>query len=364
MLVKERGIGIDEFLEDLRFEGNGKSDFRKAYSELSEKLDRREGEKVLIVRRRLGNKQMFGWPVDSEKWLGVFNGMYLGECRNVVNGIVRYDRCKCVVIETEKCVHSKERSELRSYQIGEEIGWKLKEGPIELSWLSFAGCSGFVPSFFGQASYQGTDLLRSRKHIASLDFFVGDQEIEDFFRIGESWYYSDVSREYRRDGNRGIIEYRTNLDDIFDFSYVPALELLDLEVPEEFKRLFDERIETKKTNIVKSLDNLVIELENIEKQLKQWGYISGRKSEGIADYITGSEVYGLAPECATAAILDFGEQKREKIDTIKRMLKSAVLLRMYENNGLINLGQPGKNICVEDFISGLCERFEIKIPKN
>jgi len=250
MVVGERGVGVDEFfgsVESKREEDRER--MIRNYEHLEERLKDREGEKVLVVRRRLGRggpgDSVFGtWDVDSEKQLGVFRGVYLDECENVEDCGIGYTRSHCIVFDMDKHVLSRRRNIGQRMRFGNE--WGLEEGPIKIPVNAFQYHGGFVPPPLIQASLWDYGRNPPRTYVGSLDFFVGDERIWEFFKVGETMFYQEYYGTFE-DGpitTYDMKDDRLNLNKelrrvlFSDRSYVQAYELLGLGAPdlEEFRR--------------------------------------------------------------------------------------------------------------------------------
>ena len=164
-----------------------------------------------------------------------------------------------------------------------------------------------------------------------LHFFVGNKDVMSLFEK-DSW-------------GRPVL----------DESYAQALEILGLEAPENFRKVYQGKILAKKFKIVAELlTNLEKEktldkrIENIYSSISQGGMIEGGAITPLED-----------EDDALVVSLGSRERSREARSEVESLLKRALELKMNKDDIDIPEIFPGVPIKMSDFITGLCRSYKI-----
>ncbi len=306
-------------------------DNEKPYRETETRLKDGVGNQILVEEQK---KTIHGCPgivppryidpmfigIDTELRLGVLTSgleLDIGEGK--------------IILPTER--HA------RRYGLDEYSGnkWELKEGPISLGLYEFMNLGKEVQRrMTPMPNYLSTPFEHG------LMLHLGE-EVEQYFSK-----------------NRSLLDDKC----ILDTSYVDALNLLGLEIPKRFKKKYDENVHQERVGIINKLEELVGRESKLNAEIKSiYGRIDKRPSlGGRVLYSTGPDLPGLSE--ADAGIVSIGPrgELKETKEEIQRYLKQAIELVMHKGDLRIKQ-KPGMEINVPNYICGMCEKYQIELPK-
>ncbi len=294
----------------------------KPYRETKARLKDGIGGQILVVKQK---ESTHGCPgiippqYINPMFIGIDTELRLG----VLTSGLKLD------IEGGEIIFPTERH-ARKYDRSLRSKWELKEGPISLGLYEFMNL--------------GKEVKRRRTPMLN--------DFSSFFEHGLMLHLGEEVEQY--------FSRKSPLDDkcILDTSYVDALNLLNLEIPERFKKKYDENVHQKRVGIINKLEELAdkesrlnTEIESIYGSIKHGGFMS----EGAISMVEDED---------DAKIVSIGPRMKlkETREEIQRYLKQAIELVMHK--GDLKLKQkPGMEINVSDYIYGMCEKYQIELPK-
>jgi len=305
-------------------------DNEKPYRETEARLKDSVGSQILVVEQK---ESTHGCPgilppryidpmfigIDTELRLGVLTSgleLDIGEGK--------------IILPTER--HA------RKYGLEYSINkWELKECPISLGLYEFMNLGKEIQK---RMTPMPNDLFTPFEH--GLMLHLGE-EVEQYF-----------SR------NRSLLDDKC----ILDTSYVDALNLLGLEIPERFKKKYDENVHQKRVGIINKLEELTGRESKLNTEI---GLIYGRIDKrpslgGRVLYSTGPDLLGLSEDDARVVSTGPRMKLKETKEEIQRYLGEAIELGMHEGDLRIKQ-KPGMEINVPNYICGMCEKYQIELPK-
>lgn len=306
-------------------------DNEKPYRETEARLKDGIGNQILVVEQK---ESTHGCPgilppryidpmfigIDTELRLGVLTSgleLDIGEGK--------------IILPTER--HA------RKYGLEYSINkWELKEGPISLGVYEFMNLGKDVQR--RRMTPMPNDLSTPFEH--GLMLHLGE-EVEQYF-----------SR------NRNLLDNKC----ILDTSYVDALNLLGLEIPERFKKKYDENVYQERVGIINKLEELAGRESKLNAEIKSiYGRIDKRPSlGGRVLYSTGPDLLGLSEDDARVVSTGLRMKLKETKEEIQRYLGQAIELEMHKGDLRIKQ-KPGMEINVSNYICGMCEKYQIELPK-
>lgn len=316
------GDKIKDFVISL---GAISEDYEKPYRKMEARLKNKTGNQILVVKQQ---ESIHGCPgiippqhidpifigVDTELKLGVLTG---GLELNIEEGMI--------IFSTDKYV--------RKYGKLSEENWELKESPISLGWFEFMNLGKEV---------QGRTF--SMPNNFSTNFQCGLR-----VHVGE-----EVEKYFRRESFAKVRP--------LDTSYVEALNLLKQEVPQDFRIAYDKKVYQKKVGMINKLEELTAEELKLKEAI---GLVYGRVDKrptlgGEVLYSTKPEFRGLDKD--DAKIITFNQ--RERLESVRQSINNylgqAINLGMHKEDLRIER-KPGFEVNVPVYISGMCEKYGIKI---
>jgi len=217
--------------------------------------------------------------------------------------------------------------------------WELKEGPISLG-----GGYRFMMNLGKEVQRRMTPMPND---------FSTPFEYGLMLHLGE-----EVEQYFSR--NRSLLDNKC----ILDTSYVDALNLLGLEIPERFKKKYDENVYQERVGIINKLEELVGRESKLNAEIKSiHGRIDKRPSlGGRVLYSTGPDLLGLSEDDARIVSTGPRMKLKETKEEIQRYLGQAIELVMHKGDLRIKQ-KPGMEINVSDYIRGMCKKYQIELPK-
>jgi hypothetical protein len=305
-------------------------DNEKPYRETEARLKDGIGNQILVVEQKESTHGCRGFfpprsidpmfiGIDTELRLGVLTSgleLDIGEGK--------------IILPTER--HA------RKYGLEYSINkWELKEGPISLGPWVFMNLGKEVQK---RMTPMPNDLSTPFEH--GLMLHLGE-EVEQYF-----------SR------NRSLLDNKC----ILDTSYVDALNLLGLEIPERFKKKYDENVYQERVGIINKLEELTGRESKLNAEIKSiHGRIDKRPSlGGRVLYSTGPDLPGLSEDDARVVSTGPRMKLKETKEEIQGYLGEAIELGMHKGDLRIKQ-KPGMEINVSDYICGMCEKYQIELPK-
>ena len=291
-------------------------DNEKPYRETEARLKDGVGSQILVVEQK---QSIHGCPgivppqyIDP-MFIGIDTELRLG----VLTSGLELDISKGkIILPTER--HA------RKYDRYSRSKWELKEGPISLGLYEFMNL--------------GKEVQRRMTPIPNNLFTPFERGL--MLHLGE-----EVEQYFSRD--RGL-----------DTSYVDALNLLGQETPERFKKKYNENVYQKRVGIINELEELAdresklnAEIESIYGSIKHGGFMRGGAISIVED-----------EDDARAVSIGPRMKLKETREEIQRYLGQAIELEMHKGDLRIKQ-KPGMEINVSEYICGMCEEYQIELPK-
>jgi len=302
-------------------------DYEKPYRETEARLKDGVSNQILVVEQKESTHGCRGFfppryidpIIDTELRLGVLTSgleLDIGEGK--------------IILPTER--HT------RKYGLEYSINkWELKEGPISLGPWAFMNLGKEVQR---RMTPMPNDLSTPFEH--GLMLHLGE-EVEQYF-----------SR------NKSLLDDKC----ILDTSYVDALNLLGLEIPERFKKKYDENVYQERVGIINKLEELAGRESKLNAEIESiYGGIDKRPSlGGRVLYSTGPDLLGLSEDDARVVSTGPRRKLKETKEEIQRYLGQAIELVMHKGIQAIKQ-KPGIEINISDYIRGMCKKYQIELPK-
>ncbi len=296
--------------------GSLSPDAEKPYRETEARCRECVGSQILVVKQ---NESIHGCPgIVPPQYI---DPMFIGINTELILGVLTSGLE--LDIGGGKIIFPTDRH-ARKYDKYSRGKWELEEGPISISWYDFANLGKEVHR---RRTPMPSDLSARFEH--GLMLHLGE-EVEQYF------------------GGSGRL----------DTSYVEALNLLGREAPERFRKKHDKGVYQAKVGVINKLEELTrrearlnSEIESIYNSMRHGGFERGGAFTMVRD-ADDVRVVSMGPRMKL-------EGTREEI---QRCLERGIELEMHKGDLRIEQ-KPGIEINVPAYISGMCEKYGVDIPK-
>ena len=285
------------------------------YRKIEERLKNGEGHQILVVWQ---SESIHGCTgiVSSQyldpMFIGIDTELKLGVLTSGLELNIKEGK---IIFPTEKYVKKEDGNSRKK--------WELKEGPITLDWYEFTSLDKEI---YRRSTKMPNDFAHLKN---SLIFHLG-KEVEQYFE-GDSY---------------------------LDTSYVEALNLLEHKAPERFRKKYDEELYQTRVRIINKLEELTerevklgAEIKSIYGSIKNGGFMMGGAITIVEDE-DDARVVSIGPRM----------KLKEIIEEIQEYLKQGIELGMQK--GSLRIEQkPRMEVNIPSYISGMCEKYKVEIPK-
>jgi len=321
-------IGVPREVSDSRFSPNN---FKDAYQEFKGKLKNAVGKQVLVVENKSRNHGCGGRysTIEQTSSLGVLTSS---------PGLIPYQ-------------HEKSPLEIKLEELGVWESWNPRKFDFDHSLvlpmkkyvkISDAGHSSqrlelkeepLVLSphelmYLGQHVEAENELFRTLKNAPAI-FVETGEDVEKYFRFHNNILFghkvrtlADIEKIMQKNSKEEREKY-------LDTSYTATLDLLGIEVPEDFRRNYDGKIYRKRTDVIKEIYGL-----------------------GVSEQFLRGEIQKIKRNCGKQdeVFMTWGQRARLKDVSQKRatLLQEASALGMSDWNEKIEL-MPGLSVVASQF---------------
>ncbi len=238
----EKGESLGDSIKDFIFMYYGKTDlpeFKEKIEDLQEKIASHQGKQIMVLRTREVDV-MRGGP-DSEPWYQTkVCGLQLG----ILKGELGFNLgAGEIILPVERYVQ-KGSSPYFSFECKEK-DWKLQEEGITIAGYQFHVTLSGLDSHFNIDSEN-----------LDLNILFGDEVELYFTTIGHEFEVYQQSKLTAENPEEFLQMYFKNHVDEFGnrySDYIPALNLLNENVPKRFQEKFDQQLKQKKEDILKHI---------------------------------------------------------------------------------------------------------------
>ena len=329
-------LDLDTFL------GSIPSKEKELYRETKAKLKDAVGRKILVVKQnKVGNYLLSDIDKGLKKGVsrlsspenyskkGVFPPTNRKLYGYVINETLELGILKSGLdldLENAKIIFPMKEYVTKKDSNSNDNKWELRKGPI---WF-----------YYHEFTHLGKSLERTIMIDAEINFdyglrlFLGN-EVEKYF------------------------EKKTPFGDTYlDTSYVEALTLLGQKAPKRFRKKYDEEVYQEKVEVIDKLLGLTKREAELDENIKS---IYGSIKDG--GFVRDGALVNVENK-SYAMIVSM--EPRMELEEIRRdiqwWLKEGIKLGMHKGK-LIMEQKPGIELNVPKYISGICEKYQIELPK-